>query len=172
MKNKIQPNNIEIPMRDDDFIITKTDPAGVLTYVNQTFVEFSGYREKELIGKQHNIIRHPDMPRAVFKMLWDTLKSGHEFNGYVKNLNRDGRHYWVLANVTPSLDDKGVLLGYYSVRRKPSKAALEIIEDIYHEMLEAEKKAGAKRAIEVSRQILEHLLKQNRMNYDEYILAL
>ncbi len=172
MKNKITPNNREVVMRDDDFIVSKTNPKGQLTYANEIFIEFSGYNEAELLGKQHNIVRHPDMPRAVFKLLWDTLKAGKEFNGYVKNLCKDGSYYWVFANVTPSYSANGRLLGYYSVRRKPAKDALDFIDGLYRNMVLAERQAGTKNTIEASTQLLNKLLNSKDISYEEFILTL
>ena len=90
MKRAIQPTSIERKMRENDFIVSKTNPKGIITYGNPIFIEFSGYTEAELLGSQHNIIRHPDMPRAAFKLAWDTIQSGREFFGYVKNMSKDG----------------------------------------------------------------------------------
>ena len=95
--NKIQPTDVEKIMREDDFIVSKTDTKGIITYVNRTFLEFAKYNEKELIGANHNIIRHPSMPRVVFKLLWDTVQAGNEINAYVKNMAKDGSFYWVIA---------------------------------------------------------------------------
>jgi PAS domain S-box-containing protein len=91
------PKDVERPVPEDKFLVSKTDPRGIITYANEVFIEVSGYTEEELIGKPHNIIRHPDMPRTVFKLLWDTIKSGREFWGYVKNMAKDGSYYWVFA---------------------------------------------------------------------------
>lgn len=159
-------------MRDNDFIVSKTDPKGLLTYANEIFIEFSGYTEAELLGKQHNIVRHPDMPRAVFKLLWDTLKEGKEFNGYIKNMSKNGSYYWVIANVTPSYSAKGSLLGYYSVRRKPDQQALTFIQNLYRDMLAAEKQAGAQKAIETSITLLNDTLNRKEISYEEFILTL
>jgi PAS domain S-box-containing protein len=172
MKQKITPTNHEIVMRDDDFIVSKTNAKGLLTYGNEIFIEFSGFPEVELLGKQHNIVRHPDMPRAVFKLLWDTLKAGNEFNGYVKNMSRDGSFYWVYANVTPSYAADGSLLGYYSVRRKPRKDALDFIKNIYRDMLAAENKSSTKDATNVSSKLLTDLLINKEVSYEKFILTL
>ena len=172
MKNKIQPTQKEIVMRDDDFIVSKTDTKGRIIYANKIFVEFSGYTQCEILNKQHNIVRHPDMPRAVFNLLWDTIKSGEEFNGYVKNMSRDGSYYWVFANVTPSYDKNKRNIGYYSVRRKPSKEALNVIIPIYKEMLTAEKNAGPKDAISASAAILLDKLAPLGVGYDQFALSL
>jgi PAS domain S-box-containing protein len=114
---RITPTNEEKVMREGDLIVSKTDIKGRITYGNRTFNEFSGFKENELLGTQHNIIRHPDMPRAVFKLLWDRIQAGQEVFAFVKNICKDGSFYWVLANVTPSYDAQGTLLGYFSVRR-------------------------------------------------------
>lgn len=172
MKNKIQPTQKEALLRDNDFIVTKTDTKGRITYANKIFVEFSGYTQTEIQNKQHNIIRHPDMPRVVFDLLWETIKSGKEFSGYVKNMSKDGSYYWVFANVTPSYNDNKNIIGFYSVRRKPEKAALDVIIPLYKEMLQAEKNAGAKNAIAASKAILSDKLASLGVDYDQFSLSL
>jgi len=146
MKNPITPTGVELKMREDDFIVSKTDLKGRITYGNRIFIEFSGFSEAELLGSQHNIVRHPDMPRGVFKLLWDTIQSGRECFAYVKNMSRNGSHYWVLANVTPSLDAQGKPVGYLSVRRKPRQEAVAAIAAVYQTMLDVERQAGPKNA--------------------------
>lgn len=158
-------------MPEDAFIITKTDETGRITYANRLFQEISGYPEKELLDAQHNIVRHPDMPRGFFKLLWDHLKAGHEFNGYLKNLCRDGSFYWVFANVTPSLSLEGELLGYYSVRRKPQAQALNTIQALYRDMLAAETGAGAQTPIEASVKVLDAKLAEHGVDYDQFVLT-
>ncbi len=172
MKNKIQATQTELVMRDNDFIVSKTDTKGKITYANKIFTEFSGYTQYELLNTQHNVIRHPDMPRGVFKLLWLTLESGQEFNGFVKNMSKDGSFYWVFANVTPSYDEQGKLIGYYSVRRKPSQQAISIVEPIYKEMLIAEKNSGAKNAIETSTALLLSKLEQQGVSYEQFSVSL
>ncbi len=164
-------------MREDDFIVSKTDPSGKLTYCNRIFIEFSGYTETELLGQQHNIVRHPDMPRSVFSLLWNTIKSGNEFIGYVKNMSKDGSYYWVLANVTPSYqmisgNANKELVGYFSVRRKPEQAKLNIIQPIYEDMLVAEKRTGSRNAIAAGTQVLTNIIEPTGKDYREYILSL
>jgi PAS domain S-box-containing protein len=172
MKLKITPNDREVVMRDDDFIVSKTDPKGRITYGNKIFIEFSGYEERDLIGKQHNVVRHPDMPRAVFHMLWGSIQSRQEIFAYVKNLCLDGSYYWVLANVTPSVDPQGNVLGYYSVRRKPSRKAVAYITDLYRKMLEIERQAGTKDAIGASTAHLHSILKEKGVSYEQFALGL
>lgn len=173
MKNTaIQPTSVEKVMREDDFIVSKTDLKGRITYGNRIFIEFSGYVEDELIGAQHNIIRHPDMPRAVFKLLWDTIQAGNECFAFVKNMAKDGSFYWVFANVTPSFDADGKITGYLSVRRKPKPTAIEAVSKLYAAMLAAEKQAGSRDAIAASSRILTDLLSERGLSYEEFILSL
>ncbi len=172
MKLKIKPTNEERFLQDDEIIVSKTDTQGRLTYANETLIAVSGFHEDELLGQQHNIVRHPDMPRGVFKLLWDTLQAGEEFNGYVKNLRKDGAFYWVFANITPSYDSSGKLIGYYSVRRKPRKEALSIIKPLYEKMLAAEKEIGSKGAIATSIALLNDLLNEKGVSYDEFTCTL
>jgi PAS domain S-box-containing protein len=172
MKYKVTPSSKEKVMRENDFIVSKTDLKGLITYGNRIFVEFSGYELGELIGAQHNIIRHPDMPRAVFKLLWDTIEKGKEISAYVKNMAKDGSFYWVFANVTPDFDERGNIVGYYSVRRKPRPEAIKVVEGVYQAMLDAEQKAGARDAIAASTKLLTDLLAQKGISYDELIFSL
>lgn len=171
-RQHITPRDHELVMRDEDFIVSKTDTKGRITYANQVFIEFSGFAESEFMGKQHNVIRHPDMPRAVFKLLWDHIQSRKEIFAYVKNICKDGSYYWVIANVTPSIDDNGQVLGYYSVRRKPNPKAISVISDLYRQMLQIEQQAGPRDAIEASNRHLQALLDSKAMTYEEFILGL
>ena len=137
----IVPSGVEKRFRADQVIVSKTDRQGRLTYVNPVFVEISGYEEADLIGQPHNIIRHPDMPRSVFKLLWDTISGGRELFAYVVNLSADGGHYWVLAHVTPTVDAAGEIVGYHSNRRTPDPQALAVIQALYRDLLVAERAA-------------------------------
>ena len=168
----ITPTTVEKVMREDDFIVSKTDLKGRITYGNRIFIEFSGYTEEELLGSQHNIIRHPDMPRGVFKFLWDTIQSKEECNAYVKNMAKDGSFYWVLANVTPDFGKDGQVLGYTSVRRKPTAEAVKLMSGVYKTMLEIETKAGSKNATTASLKYLTSLLAEKQQSYSEFILTI
>ncbi len=173
MKNRnINPTSMEKIMREDDFIVSKTDAKGRIAYGNRVFIEFSGYTEAELLGSQHNIIRHPDMPRGVFKLLWDTIQAGNECNAYVKNMAKDGSFYWVYANVTPDFGQDGQVVGYTSVRRKPGAGAVELMTGVYRTMLEIENKAGPKDAPFASLEYLTDLLAKKRMSYAEFVCSL
>lgn len=155
MKNQITPTGREISPNEKDFIVSKTDTKGRITYANRIFMAISGYREPELLGAQHNILRHPDMPRCIFKLLWDYIQSGKECFAYTKNLCKNGNHYWVLANVTPDRDDKGHIIGYFSVRRRPRQDAIPTIEEIYRYLLVEEQKSGSRDAIEAATALLQ-----------------
>ena len=172
MKRAIQPTSIERKMRENDFIVSKTNPKGIITYGNTIFIEFSGYTEAELLGSQHNIIRHPDMPRAAFKLAWDTIQSGREFFGYVKNMSKDGGFYWVFTHITPDFGAAGQIVGYTSVRRCPRADAVAKIEPVYRAMLAAEQTAGARLAIEAGTAVLVDVMKQFELSYEELVFAL
>lgn len=173
MKNSsIVATQNEKVMREDDFLVSRTDLKGRLTYGNQIFIEFSGYSEQELLGAQHNIVRHPDMPRGVFKFLWDTLHTKRECFAYVKNMSKDGSYYWVFANVTPSVDAQGQVEGYFSVRRKPRPQAIAVVGDLYRSMLEEERRAGPRDACEASLALLNGVLAQKGVDYESFILSI
>ncbi len=165
------PRNITINekvMGVNDFIVSKTDTKGMITYCNQIFIEMSGYTKKQLIGANHNLIRHPDMPAVAFKLAWDLIKSGKEFFGFVKNLKKDGGYYWVFAYITPDYDQKGNIIGYSSFRRQPSKAGLDAIIPVYKLLLAEETKGG----MNGSGALLESFLKQHKTSYNELVLNL
>ncbi|MCX7238864.1 MAG: PAS domain-containing protein [Burkholderiales bacterium] len=173
MKHKsIVPTSHEKVMREDDFLVSKTDLKGRITYGNQIFIEYSGYSEQELLGAQHNIVRHPDMPRGVFRYLWDTLQAQKECFAYVKNMSKDGSFYWVFANVTPSLDAQGRVEGYFSVRRKPKPQTIGVVSDLYRKMLDEERRAGSKDACAVSLAVLTELLANKGASYESFILSI
>jgi aerotaxis receptor len=118
----------EYVLSEEDFLVSQTDDKGVITFANEDFCKVAGYTLEELIGKNHNIVRHPDMPRAAFKDLWDTIKRKKIWTGYVKNSIKGGGYYWVYATVYP-MDD-----GYMSCRRKPSRDEIEEVEKLYKTM--------------------------------------
>lgn len=159
-------------MRDHDFIVSKTDPKGRITYGNEIFIEFSGYTERELIGSQHNIIRHPDMPRGAFKLVWDTIAARKECFAYVKNMAKDGSYYWVFANITPDYDKNDNVIGYFSVRRKPRDSAVATIRSVYEQMLAVERRAGPATACEASVGFLNDFLAKEGTTYDRLILEI
>lgn len=127
----------EVPYPDGKLIVSRTDPQGFITHANQAFIDMSGYSEDELIGANHYILRHPDMPAIAFKGLWDTIEQGTKWHGYVKNLRKDGAYYWVKATVIPNIRN-GKLVGYTSVRRKPSRSKIEESEALYKTLMAEE----------------------------------
>ncbi len=120
----------EVPYPDGKLIVSRTDPSGIITHANRAFIEMSGYSREELLGVNHYILRHPDMPAVAFKDLWDTVTQGKKWQGYVKNLRKDGAYYWVKATVIPNIRN-GELVGYTSVRRKPSRSKIKESEALY-----------------------------------------
>lgn len=130
ISRKVLYSEIETPYPDGKLIVSSTTPEGIITHVNLAFVEMSGYSEEELIGSPHSILRHPDMPAAAFKDLWDTILRGEKWQGYVKNLRKDGGYYWVKATVIPNVRN-GKVVGYTSVRRKPSRTKVDECIKLY-----------------------------------------
>ena len=155
-------------MSKNDFIISKTDLKGRITYTNKIFMEMGEYTEAELLGQPHSIIRHPDMPKAVFQLLWDMIQNQDEIFAFVINKTKNDNDYWVFANVTPSRDENGKTIGYYSVRRMPNQKALEIIKPLYAQMLQAERNGG----ISAGTKILTDLLAEKGVSYNELIIAI
>ena len=155
-------------MKEDDFIVSKTELKGRITYANRIFMDMAEYTEEELLGKAHSIIRHPDMPKAVFKYLWDMIPKKEEIFAFVINSTKNGNSYWVYANITASLDKQGNIIGYYSVRRRPNPKAIEIIKPLYKKMLEVEKSSG----VDASFKVLTDILQEKGVGYDELIISI
>lgn len=165
--------NEEVTLADDEFIVSKTDLRGHLIYVNRVFMKMAQLSEDQLLTVNHNIIRHPDMPKGVYKLLWTTIKKGQEFFGYVKNFRGDGRYYWVFANITAEYDTNGKISGYLSVRRKPPAAAIATITPIYQQMLQIEKSAASnKMAEEKSIEFLQQQLESMKVSYQDFVINL
>ena len=163
-------SNQEVTFSENEFIVSKTDLKGTLTYVNRTFMKVADFSTVELLGKPHNIIRHPDMPRGAFRLLWETLQSGNEWFGFVKNRTKSGGFYWVFANVTIDYRD-GEAIGYYSVRRPAPKASLREIEPLYAKMREIEaRESSPAMAAAASVAYLEKLLQEKGVRYRDFIL--
>lgn len=172
-KAQIHPTGRESPFYENEIIVSKTDLKGRIIYANDVFLRVSQYTAKELLGQPHSIIRHPDMPRAVFKLLWDTIQAKSEIFAYVINLASNGDHYWVLAHVTPSFDAGGNVIGYHSNRRKPDADKIAKIIPLYRTLLDEEQrgedqKIGMQRACER----LTTELKTRGVPYDEFVLSL
>jgi len=154
---KPTPIDEKIVLDPKRYIVSETDEKGKITYANDYFQEVSGYSEEELIGKPHSIVRHPDMPKVVFKLLWETIGAGKNINAVVKNLAKDGRYYWIFTEFEIRKDtDTGKIIGYHASRKKISRHVIEIIADLYAKLLEIEKSQG----IEASEKYLISFLKE------------
>ena len=137
------PLNEEIELDPKRYIVSETDEKGKITFCNDYFIEVAGYSKEELIGKPHSIIRHPDMPRVVFKLLWETISQGKNINAVVKNLAKDGRYYWIFTEFESRRDtDTGKIIGYNAARKSISSHVIEVIADLYKKLLEIEKQSG------------------------------
>jgi len=169
----IAPTGNEITWPDSEIIVSKTDTKGIITYANRTFAKVSGYSVRELIGQNHNLIRHPEMPQSVFKFLWDNISQGSELFAYVVNQARNGDHYWVLAHVTPNFDSDGKIIGYHSSRRVPKPEAVEAAKGLYKIMLDEERKhSNPKEGMAAATQILVGLLEEKKVEYSQFVLSL
>lgn len=164
----------EVYFEDDELIVSKTDLKGILTYTNRPFLDISGYTEQEVIGKPHNIIRHPDMPRCIFKLLWETISSGSEIFAYVVNRCKNGDHYWVYAHVTPSKTTEGEVIGYHSNRRVPERDIIdEAIIPLYKSLKAIEDNtSNRKEAMSQSGAEIVSMLANEGLAYDEYVMTL
>ncbi|MDX8413398.1 MAG: PAS domain-containing protein [Mariprofundales bacterium] len=124
MRNNQPVTEVEHPFSEGEFLVSKTDLSGVITYANRAFCKLAGYSETELIGQPHNIVRHPDMPEAAFAQMWQDIQAGTEWKGAVKNRCKDGGYYWVFATVMAEVDKQGAITGYISVRRSPTTVSM------------------------------------------------
>lgn len=171
MTGSVTPTGIERTFDDDTLIVSKTDRHGRITYANDAFLTISRYARHELMGAPHSVLRHPDMPRGVFKLLWDEIQAGREVFAFVKNLAKDGAHYWVLAHVTPTLGHDGSVLGYHSNRRRPDRAAVAAVEPIYGAMLREEARHGRVAGADASLALLRRELEARGITYDAVIFG-
>ena len=173
MSRPITPTQRETFFEPNEIIVSKTDLKGRITYANDVFLRIAGYGEREILGQPHSIIRHPDMPRAIFKLLWDTLLAGQEIFAYVKNMSRNGDHYWVFAHVTPSFNADGAVIGCHSNRRVPTRTAIEAISPVYAELLDTEARhRNGKESLAAGFNHLLEFVKSKRMSYAELVLSL
>lgn len=167
------PTGRERTFGPDEVIVTKTDLTGRITYANDVFLRMCACDEGDVMGRPHNFIRHPEMPRCVFKLLWDTIQSGQELFAYVINLATDGAHYWVLAHVTPSYDSTGSIIGYHSNRRSPARSAIEAIRPIYAALLgEEQRHSDPVEAIRAGTALLQSTLAGAGLTYDEFVWSI
>ena len=158
----------------DDVIVTKTNLKGHITYANRIFLDLSSLELDTALGAPHSVIRHPDMPRCVYKLLWDRLQGGREVFAYIVNRSTNGDHYWVFAHVTPSVGSGGKVVGYHSNRRLPKRETIDrVIQPLYKDLLAEEnrhenRKEGMNRAFDQ----LMVKLKERGLDYDEFIFSI
>jgi len=155
----------EIQFSQKKFIVSKTDKEGKILFVNKNFCEVSGYTETELLGESHNVLRHPDMPKAIFYLIWKSLLSGVEVSAIIKNLTKSGQYYWVVADFSVKRNRDGEIESFSSLRRVAPSYVSEAIEPLYEEMIRAEKKGG----VESSLRCLENFLHEKGMSYEEFL---
>lgn len=174
MTRELPVTGVERSFGADEIIVSKTDLKGRLTYANKVFLDIAGYTEKECLGQPHSMIRHPDMPRCIFKLLWDTIQGGREIFAYVVNRAKNGDHYWVYAHVTPSFDAAGNVIGYHSNRRVPDRALVEsAIVPLYAALRDEERRhANARQGLEASHAKILAMLEKKGVAYDEFIMTL
>lgn len=173
MSGRPTPTGNESRFDSEEIIVSKTDLNGRITYANDVFLRVSGYTEAEVIGQPHSVLRHPEMPRCVFRLLWKTIQNGEEMFAYVVNLAKNGDHYWVYAHVTPTFGPDGALVGFHSNRRCPEAAALDKIRPLYASLLAAERGETSKAdAIAKSEALLSALLAERGVRYDQFVFTL
>ena len=164
---------IERTFGKHEIIVSKTDIKGRIIYANEVFQRIAGYSERELLGQPHSIIRHPAMPRCVFKLLWDTIESGKEIFAYVVNRARNGDHYWVFAHVTPTFDGSERIISYHSNRRSPRREGIEVAEGLYKELLAIEQGHSDRKAgMDASFRAMVGKLQSIGVPYDEFVFSL
>lgn len=161
--------NIETPFDRNELIVSKTDTRGTIIACNDIFAKMSGWSEEELMGSNHNLIRHPDMPQIAFQLCWDIIRDKKEFFGYVKNLRKDGGYYWVFAYITGNWQGSGEITSYTSYRRFAPELAVKTVSPIYKLLLKAEKEGGI---IESGEAMNRYLANNGFGSYDNFIVDL
>ncbi len=159
------PIDEEIKFSKKKFIVSKTDINGTITFVNKNFCDISGYSEDELIGLPHNIVRHPDMPRAIFFLIWSSLLKGEPVSGVIKSLAKSGKYYWVIADFDVKKDENGNIKSFTAFRRAAPQHVIDEMEELYETMLNIEKRRGIKGSLSY----LESYLEEKGMNYEEFL---
>jgi PAS domain S-box-containing protein len=167
------PTGQERTFGADELIVSKTDLKGHIRYANDVFLRVSASTEDQIVGQPHSVIRHPEMPRAVYKLLWDTIQDGREMFAYVLNLAFDGAHYWVLAHVTPSRGPDNAITGYHSNRRRPHRSAVELVTPLYARLRAEERRhAHSPQGLAASAALLTAHLAQAGQTYERFVWAL
>lgn len=158
--------NEKIELDSKKYIVSKTDTEGVIEYANDYFIEVSGYKETELVGEPHSIVRHPDMPKIIFKIMWDRLEEGKNIYAIVKNRAKDGRYYWIITDFEANLDKvTNKPISYVAYRQSASDKIVAEIEPLYQKLIEIEKTSG----VESSEKYLNGYLEEKGKSYDDYM---
>jgi len=167
------PSGAERSFDPEEIIVSKTDVRGVITYANDVFLRVSAYDEADLVGKPHNVVRHPSMPRVVFALLWERIQAGSEVFAYVLNLAADGAHYWVFAHITPTFDAHGTIIGHHSNRRWVPPETRRQVATLYATLLAAERAAGGTHAaVAAGQRALDAYLVDAGVSYDDLVWSL
>lgn len=160
------PSDREVDWNKSKVLLSKTDIKGTILYANEDFIDVSGYDEFELIGQPHNIVRHPDMPKVIFKFLWDSLKSGKNIHAIFKNMSKTGRYYWIITDFKIIADSDGEIVGYFGTRKSVREDIIvKFIEPLYKKLLHIEEASGMSAAEEY----LIGFLEERKKTYMEYI---
>ena len=137
------PSDREVDWNKNKVLLSKTDKKGTILYANEDFIDVSGYDEFELVGQPHNIIRHPDMPKVIFKFLWDSIKSSENIHVIIKNMAKTGRYYWVVTDFKIVADTDGEIVGFFCTRKSvPNDIIVKFIEPLYKKLLQIEETSG------------------------------
>ncbi len=169
LQNRITVIDKEVTWDKTQVIMSKTNAFGIIEYANEVFVDVSGYEDYELMGQPHNIIRHPDMPKVIFKVLWENLKQGKNFHAIVKNLAKSGRYYWVITDFEIARDENDAIVNYFGRRQSVPQEVISLhIEPLYKKLLQIEAASG----VEFSEKYLIGFLEEKKRSYVEYIKEL
>ena len=160
-----QPLLEEIVLDPNKTIMSKTNKKGVIEYANEYFMEVCGYEEFELIGQPHNIIRHPDMPKVIFKLMWEKLLNKENIHAVVKNLAKDGRFYWVITDFEVRTNEEGEITALFARRKAAPRSTIAAVENLYRKLVTIEEAKN----VEVSQKYFEGFLEEKGMTYNEYI---
>ena len=164
--NRPIPSDRELDWDKTKVILSKTDAKGAILYANEAFIDISGYDEYELIGQSHNVIRHPDMPKVIFKVLWDTIQKGENIHAIVKNMSKSGRYYWVITDFKTILNDSGEITSYFATRKSiPSEVITKFIGPLYSKLLHIEEASG----VTAAEEYLKGFLEERNKTYTEYV---
>ena len=171
MRTNLPVTHQEFVIPEGVTLVSTTDLQSRITYCNPAFVAVSGFEREELIGQPHNLVRHPDMPKGLFKFMWQQIAAGEECFAYVNNRAKNGDNYWVFANVSPVFNGQRRHTGYFSCRRKPKRAAVDKVMPIYQHMRQIEQQHPADRGEQSMRWLIQ-MIEQDFGSYEKFVLGL